>query len=215
MIRQLSATIALTAFLGGCATSQDDPNRKTKQGAAVGAAAGAVAGAVIGNQNDNNRTGAVVGAAVGAGIGAAIGRRMDQQQKELQQIEGVEVTRTAEDEINVELRNDVLFDVDKSNLRPDSRSMLSEMSEVFVRYNDTTINVEGHADSTGSDQHNQVLSEQRADSVTDYLVDRGVSGRRIVTRGYGEDRPKESNDSPDGRQLNRRVEIRVKANPSA
>ena len=214
MIQKMTAALSLAALLGGCATSQDDPNRKTKQGAAVGAAAGAVAGAVIGNQNDNNRTGAVVGAAVGAGIGAAIGRRMDQQQRELQQIEGVEVTRTAEDELNVELRNDVLFDVDKSNLRADSRSMLNEMSEVFVRYDDTTIYVEGHADSTGSDIHNERLSDDRAESVTDYLVDRGIKGSRIVTRGYGESRPKASNDTPDGRQLNRRVEIRVKANPA-
>lgn len=214
MTRKLTVLLISTLFLAAC-VSPDDPNQRAKRGAAIGAAAGAVAGAVIGNQSGDNRTGAVVGAAVGAGVGAAVGHRMDKQQQELQQIKGVEVTRPAEDELNVELKNDVLFDVDSSALRPDSQSMLKQLATVFMRYPDQTIAVEGHADSTGSEEHNQALSERRASSVSDYLVDSGVIASRIDSRGYGETRPKASNDTPEGRQLNRRVEIHVKAMPQS
>ena len=214
MFRKYSATALLIIFLAACA-STGDPNEKAKKGAATGAAVGAVAGAVIGNQSGSNRTGAVVGAVVGGAVGAAIGHRMDLQQKELQQIEGVEVTRPVNDELNVVVKNDILFDYDSAALRAESRDTISKMSDVFTRYADTTISVEGHADSTGSDAYNQTLSERRADSVRDYLIDHGVRSSRIISRGYGESRPVASNDTPDGRQLNRRVEIHVKANPEA
>ena len=212
-MKRASAALTLMIFLGAC-VSADDPNRRTKQGAATGAAVGAAAGAVIGNQSDERTTGAVAGAVVGAAVGAAIGRRMDQQQRELEQIEGVDVERTAEDELNVVVRNDVLFDVDRSTLRPESRTALREMAGVFARYTDTTIMIEGHADSTGPDDYNQRLSEQRARSVRDYLLDQGVAGSRLVARGYGETQPRASNATAEGRQLNRRVEINVRATPA-
>lgn len=212
-MKSLISALAISTMLVGCATTSDDENARAKRGAAIGAAAGAVAGAVIGNQSGNNRTGAVVGAAVGAGIGAAVGHRMDKQQEELQQIEGVQVTRTAEDELDVSLKNDVLFDFNSSALRPESRSTLSDMATVFARYPEQTISVEGHTDSVGSDTYNQNLSEKRADAVRDYLVDRGTPSSRIRAVGYGETHPKASNDTPEGRQLNRRVEIHVKADP--
>jgi len=210
MLQRLSAALLTVVVVAAC-VSPDDPNRRTKTGAGVGAATGAAAGAVIGNQSGNPRQGAVIGAAVGAGVGALIGRRMDQQQKELQQIEGVQVERTAEDELNVVLKNDVLFDVDSASLRSESRATLRDMSGVFSRYDDTRISVDGHADSTGEDNYNQGLSERRAVSVRDFLIDQGVSSSRVTARGWGESQPKASNSTADGRQLNRRVEIRVKA----
>lgn len=213
MLRRISTGLMVMVFVIAC-ISADDPNRRTKQGAAGGAAAGAVVGGVVGNQSGNPRQGAVIGAAAGAVVGGLIGRRMDQQQKELEQIEGVEVTRTAEDELNVVLHNDVLFDTDSAALRSASRSTLQDMAGVFDRYTDTTISVKGHADSTGSDDHNQDLSERRARSVRAYLIEQGVPGSRIIARGYGESQPKASNNTPEGRQLNRRVEIQVKANPA-
>lgn len=213
MLQRISTGLGVMVLSIACIAA-DDPNRRTKQGAGSGAAAGAVAGAVIGNQSGNPRQGAVIGAAAGAVVGGLIGRRMDQQQKELEQIEGVEVTRTAEDELNVVLRNDVLFDVDSAALRSASRSTLRDMAGVFDRYADTTISVAGHADSSGSDDHNQDLSERRARSVRAYLTEQGVPASRIVARGWGESQPKASNNTPEGRQMNRRVEIHVKANPS-
>src|SRR4051812_33951436 len=116
MIRKFAVLLMATLFVLAC-SSTDDPNAKAKSGAGIGAAAGAVAGAVIGNQSGNNRTGAVVGAAAGAAVGAAIGHRMDKQEQELRQIEGVEVTRPSEGQIDVRLTSDILFDTDSASLR--------------------------------------------------------------------------------------------------
>src|SRR5687767_1205341 len=125
--------IIIAVFAFACATTDGgtDPNRKTKRGAAIGAVIGGVAGAVIGNQSGSNRTGAVVGAAAGAAVGAAVGRRMDKQEQELRQIEGVEVTRPSEGEISVRLTNDILFDTDSYALRSASRSTLNELAGNF------------------------------------------------------------------------------------
>ncbi|HSP33038.1 MAG TPA: OmpA family protein [Thermoanaerobaculia bacterium] len=199
-----------TMFVAAC--SSTDPNAKAKEGAAVGAAAGAVAGAVVGNQaGGNNRTGAVVGAAAGAAVGAAIGHRMDKQEQELRQIPGVEVARPSEGQIDVRMTNDVLFDVDNATLRQESRATLRELATNLQRYPDELVDVEGHTDSTGTAQHNQVLSEERASSVRTFLVDNGVTSRSVTAVGYGETRPKASNSTPEGRQLNRRVEIHIRA----
>jgi outer membrane protein OmpA-like peptidoglycan-associated protein len=209
MIRKPAVLLLSVLFVYSCATTDDDPNKKAKRGAAIGAAAGAVVGAIIGNQSGNNRTGAVIGAAAGAAIGGAIGHDMDRQQQELSQIPGVEVTRPSENEIDVRLTSDILFDVDAFDLRGESRTTLRELADNFARYPQEHVTVEGHTDSTGSDEHNQLLSEQRADSVRDYLVEHGLPNPRVSSYGYGETRPKASNETPEGRQLNRRVEIHI------
>jgi outer membrane protein OmpA-like peptidoglycan-associated protein len=213
MIRKSFVIVLISVFAFACATTDGgtDPNKKTKRGAVIGAVIGGVAGAVIGNQSGSNRTGAVIGAAAGAAVGGAVGRRMDKQEAELRQIEGVEVTRPSEGEIAVRLTNDILFDTDSYALRSASRSTLNDLATNFRQYPDNRINVEGHTDSTGSDAHNQVLSENRAASVADYLIDQGVSSSKIVVYGFGESRPKTANDTAEGRQLNRRVEIHIQA----
>jgi outer membrane protein OmpA-like peptidoglycan-associated protein len=212
MIRKMSVLLLVTLFAVACAT---DPNAKAKRGAGIGAAAGAVAGAVIGNQSGNNRTGAVVGAAAGAAVGAAIGHRMDKQEQELRQIPGVEVTRPSEGQIDVKLTSDILFDVDSSSLRSESRATLRDLATNFQQYPDELIDVEGHTDSTGTSAHNATLSDNRANSVRTYLVDNGVTSRSITATGYGETRPKDSNATPEGRQLNRRVELHIRAVPQS
>lgn len=216
MVRKVTVLLLIALFISACATTNDtgsstDPNRKTKRGAAIGAVAGAIAGAVIGNQSGNNRTGAVVGAAAGAAVGAVVGRRMDKQEQELRQIEGVEVTRPSEGEINVRLTSDVLFDFNSAALRPASRDTLRDLANNFEQYPDNIILVEGHTDSVGSESYNQKLSEQRASNVADYLIDNGVRSSNVTVFGYGETRPKSSNDTAEGRQLNRRVEIHIRA----
>jgi len=214
MIRKSSVLLLATVFAFACATSQDDPNAKAKRGAGAGAAAGAVVGAIIGNQSGNNRTGAVVGGVIGAAVGAAVGHRMDQQQKELQQIPGVEVTRPSEGEIAVQLTNDILFDFNSSSLRSESRSTLSDLAANFQRYPDETVSVEGHTDNVGTSAINQSLSERRAYAVKDYLVSQGMPSSRITAIGFGETQPKATNSTPEGRQLNRRVEIHIRATQS-
>jgi outer membrane protein OmpA-like peptidoglycan-associated protein len=216
IIKKSFVLLLITVFAFACATSDTtDPNKKTKRGAAIGAVIGGVAGAIIGNQSGSNRTGAVIGAAAGAAVGGVVGRRMDKQEAELRQIEGVEVTRPSEGEISVRLTNDILFDTDSAALRGASRTTLNELAENFRQYPDNRIVVEGHTDSTGSDAHNQLLSENRAASVADYLIDSGVASSKIIVYGFGESRPKSSNDSAEGRQMNRRVEIHIQATQSA
>jgi outer membrane protein OmpA-like peptidoglycan-associated protein len=217
MIRNAVVVLVATLFAAACSStnSNEDPNAKAKRGAGIGAAAGAVAGAVIGNQAGANRTGAVVGAAAGAAIGAAIGHRMDKQEQELRQIPGVDVSRPSEGQIDVRITNDVLFDVDKYALRPESRATLRELATNLQRYPDELVDVEGHTDSTGTAEHNQILSEERANSVRTFLVENGVATRNVTAIGYGETRPKASNATPEGRQLNRRVEIHIRATQTA
>jgi len=209
MIRKTSILLLAALFAVGCATT--DPNQKTKQGAGAGAAAGAIVGAIIGNQSGNPRTGAVAGAIAGAAIGAGIGHRMDQQQKELAQIQGVEVSRPSEGEIAVNLTNDILFDFNSASLRPDSQQTLRDLASNFRNYPDEQVTIEGHTDSVGTPAYNQTLSQQRASAVSSYLTTEGVPAERITSIGYGETRPKASNDTPEGRQLNRRVEIHIRA----
>ena len=213
MFRKATVLVLIALFSFACATTDtgDDPNRKTKRGAAIGAVVGGVAGAVIGNQSGSNRTGAVIGAAAGAAVGAAVGRRMDRQEQELRQIEGVEVTRPSEGEISVRLEEAILFDVNSSALRSASRTTLTDLAKNFRQYPDNRIVVEGHTDSTGSDAHNQRLSEDRAANVADYLIGQGVAANSVIVYGYGESRPRSSNDTAEGRQMNRRVEIHIQA----
>lgn len=214
-MKQLIATL-LIALLATSAFAADNATRrdKTAKGAAIGGVAGAIAGAIIHNNrgSGNAKRGAVVGGVVGAATGAIVGAMMDKQERELRQIEGIDVARTDEDELRVTMRNEILFDIDSSSLRGASRDELAEMADVFNRYNDTTIVVAGHTDSTGSQSYNQRLSERRADSVAGYLQNQGVRGSRIDANGYGELRAKASNGTASGRQQNRRVEIYVRAN---
>lgn len=206
----LIALLAAPVFAADPATTRD----KTRKGAVIGGVAGAIAGAIIHNNrgSGNAKRGAVIGGVVGAASGAIVGAMMDKQERELRQIEGIDVARTDEDELRVTMRNEILFDYNSAALRGVSRDELAEMADVFNRYNDTTIVVAGHADSTGSESYNQRLSERRADSVATYLQNEGVRGARIDALGYGETQPKASNANASGRQQNRRVEIYVRAN---
>jgi outer membrane protein OmpA-like peptidoglycan-associated protein len=207
--------VLLAAFMSSAAFAQTvDPHAKAKKGAAIGAVAGAIAGAIIHNNrgSGNAKRGAVIGGVVGAATGAIVGAMMDKQERELRQIEGVDVARTSDDELRVTVRNEILFDFDSAALRSSSRDELREMASVFKKYGETTIDVQGHTDSTGSAAYNQRLSERRANSVSNYLEDLGVRGSRLDAYGYGESKPKSSNSTASGRQRNRRVEIYVRAN---
>lgn len=206
----LVTLLAVPAAFADVATERD----KTKKGAAIGAVTGAIAGAIIHNNRGkgNAKRGAVIGGVVGGAAGAIVGAMMDKQERELRQIEGIDVARTDDDELRVTVRNEILFDFDSSALRSSSRDELREMAEVFNKYRDTTIAVNGHTDSKGTTTYNQRLSQRRANAVSNYLDDLGISGSRIDASGYGESQPKSSNSSASGRQQNRRVEIFVRAN---
>lgn len=216
-MKKTMATLMMTLMFASTAVYAQDAsqtNDKTKKGAAIGGIAGAVVGAVIGNNRGHHsaKRGAAVGAIAGTAAGAIVGHMIDKQEKELRQIEGVNVQRTADDELNVTVNNDVLFDVNSSALRSASKSSLREMANVFEKYPETTIRVEGHTDSTGTAAYNERLSERRAASVKSYLSNLGVGSSRLRAIGYGESQPRATNGTASGRQLNRRVEIHIKAN---
>ena len=213
-MKKLIASI-LVAFMSTAAFADTASERdKTRKGAAIGGIAGAIAGAVIGNNRGHHsaKRGAVVGAVAGTAAGAIVGAMMDKQERELRQIEGIDVARTDNDELRVTVRNEILFDFDSAGLRSSSRDELREMASVFNKYNDTTIVVAGHTDSVGTAAYNERLSERRASTVANYLEDLGVRSSRIDSVGYGESKPKVSNGTASGRQQNRRVEIYVRAN---
>lgn len=214
-MKRILAVLLILTFSGSMLAADPATTRdKTRKGAVIGGIAGGVLGAVIGNNRGSGsaKRGAVVGAVAGTAIGAGIGVYMDRQERELRKIQGVDVQRTADDELNVVVKNEVLFDFNSSALRSTSKKSLREMARVFEKYSDTTINVEGHTDSIGSASYNKRLSLRRANRVASYLEAIGVDGGRLDTFGYGESQPRESNSTARGRQLNRRVEIHVKAN---
>jgi len=206
--------LALVVSLGGCAalTGGEDgyttKRDKTKKGAAIGAGAGAVLGAILGEGELDD---ILKGAAIGAGVGAGVGAYMDAQQEKLARIPGTTVERVGEDMLLVHFESDVLFAVDSATLNSQSRSALNEAAAVMVDFPKTAIISQGHTDSTGSEEHNQELSMRRARSVTNYLIGQGLDSERIVSMGYGEAHPIASNDTANGRSLNRRVDLLLKA----
>lgn len=212
-MRQFIASILVLMFVVPAAFAQVDNHAKAKRGAAIGGVAGAIVGGVLGNnRGSGSKRGAVIGGVVGGATGAIVGAMMDKQERELRQIEGVNVQRVNQDELKVTVKNDVLFDFNSANLRSASRDSLKDMADVFQKYPDTTIRVEGHTDSVGSAAYNQRLSERRSNSVAQYLEGLGVRSSRIDAIGYGKSQPRATNSTASGRQLNRRVEIHIKAN---
>lgn len=182
------------------------------KGAGIGAAVGA-AGALIKGKREADEI--LAGAAIGAVIGGGVGAYMDAQQEKLARIPGTEVERVDDNTLLVHFENDVLFDVDSSRVDSDGRQTLEDLAGVLEDYDKTAVVVQGHTDSTGSEEHNLELSERRAESVRRYLASLGVDPGRLATMGFGEDSPVASNDSESGRRQNRRVDIllRAKAGP--
>lgn len=207
-----SALLVLIAFTMGSSTLTSCQASNTQKGGAVGAAAGGALGAAIGSASDNTALGAIIGAGIGGTAGALIGRRMDKQAEELREdLEGAEVERVGEG-IKITFDSGLMFDVDSYTLRSATKTNLANLSTTLKKYENTNILIEGHTDATGSDNYNQNLSEQRAQSVTSYLLAQGIPSSRLTSMGYGESQPIASNETNAGRQQNRRVEVAIYAN---
>ena len=206
-IALLTSFILGSYFLSGCKSASN-----TAKGAGVGAAAGGAIGAAVGSASDNTAKGAIIGAAIGGAAGALIGRKMDKQAEELREdLEGAEVERVGEG-ILITFKSGLMFDVDSYRLRSATKDNLDEMVETLKKYPDTNLLIEGHTDATGTNEYNMTLSRNRANAVAKYLVDEGIRASRITAVGYGEERPKSTNDTAAGRQENRRVEVAIYAN---
>lgn len=188
----------------------DDPNARTKSGAVIGGLLGAAAGASVADGNDRFK-GALIGGAIGAGTGALIGQDLDRQAAELRGSlnSNISVTNTGEYLI-VNMPQDLLFAVDSAAVRPDLRADLNAVASSLLKYPNSTIQVIGHTDNTGTAAYNQDLSQRRAVSVASILRESGVPGGRIAAFGRGEDQPIASNLTPEGRAQNRRVEIIIR-----
>jgi outer membrane protein OmpA-like peptidoglycan-associated protein len=181
---------------------------KTLKGAGIGAGAGALGAVLVGKRAADE---ILIGAAIGAAAGAGVGAYLDAQEERLGRIPGTTVERIENDTLMVRFDSDLLFDVNSARPIAQSLTTLGEVADVLVRYPKTAVVVQGHTDSTGSETHNQELSERRALAVKDLLMDRGVGSARLAAIGHGELYPVASNNLDDGRRRNRRVTILLKA----
>ncbi|MBI1250247.1 MAG: OmpA family protein [Alphaproteobacteria bacterium] len=214
MIRAL--TLGALAFaVAACTTTDPYSGERVPNRTGTGAIAGAVGGAAIGTlAGGNDRRNAIIGAGIGALAGAAVGNYMDRQEAALREQlrnSGVGVTRTAEDEILLNLPSDITFGFNQDTVQSQFLPTIQQVAGTLGQYPSTTVDIIGHADSVGTDEYNQNLSERRAMNVASVLVANGVQRPRVAAYGYGETAPIADNGTPDGRARNRRVEIRLKA----
>lgn len=210
-MKVLIAVLCTALFVTACA---GDPNRRTKIGTGIGAVIGGLAGSQLGDKSGTN---AAIGAAIGALAGGGAGRYMDKQKQELDQKLAAEqardvlhITRLNGDALKIGVASDASFAVDSSSLSQGAQGTFNTIANVLKDYDKTAIHVVGHTDSTGSDQHNLELSQQRAQSVASFLTGRGVNSQRVLTWGRGESEPIATNDTAEGRAENRRVDIVIK-----
>ena len=206
-----SFAVATLMATSACVTDPNTGERKVSR-TAIGGVGGVLVGGLLGGLI-GGKTGRIVGAGIGGVAGGVVGYKMDQQIKTLREQtsgSGVDVTETDGGRaILVNLPDGVTFDVGSATLRPSFRATLDKVAASMMQYPDSLIDVYGHTDSTGSDVFNQRLSEQRAATVMNYLISRGVPASRLRSQGFGESMPVASNDTTDGRARNRRVEIKI------
>lgn len=206
-----AGAIGLAASMA-TACAVDDPNRRAKTGAAIGA----LAGAVLGHQVDG-KNGRFFGAVLGGIAGGSVGGYMDDQQAELerqlaaeQAAKTLSISRMPDGSLRVGIASEASFDVGSSNVRSDARATYNKIANILVDYDQSIIHIVGHTDSTGTNEFNQGLSEDRARSVANTMSGQGVPSDRMRTEGRGENEPVASNATAEGRRKNRRVDIVIK-----
>lgn len=203
--KKTMATLLLaTSLLGAC--SSTTTNEKTS-GTVKGAAAGALIGQLVGKDTKGTLIGAGIGALAGLGWGAY----KDAQYKEfLNALNSTNITVTNnKDNINLRLPGESSFKSGSAVLNGGFYAPLNSIAYIMNKYPETKIQVSGYTDNTGNPNSNLNLSLQRAQSVANYLAAQGVSPSRISSIGYGDRNPVASNATPEGRALNRRVEINI------
>ncbi len=218
-MKRISILALITLFASGTMLMSCDAvqnTNKTQRGAVIGTAGGAVIGGILGNnigKGGNGALGAVLGGVVGGVTGGIIGNKMDKQAREIDDIvPGAQVERVGEG-IKLTLKeNAVRFNTNKSSLTATAQANLDKLVSVFQQYPDTDIKIYGYTDITGPADYNLTLSGERAASVKDYLIGKGLKASRFQTTGLGIADPISSNDTEQGRSENRRVEFAITAN---
>ncbi len=211
----LFLSIIISVGFSGCKATQNANNKQ--KGAVIGAASGAILGAIIGEKagkGGKGGEGAVIGGVVGGTVGVLIGNRMDKQAQEIQEeIPGATVERIDDGiVVTFDENSGVYFDTNKYNINADSQITLDKLTGILKENPDTNVLVVGHTDSVGSEEYNMELSRKRAQSVTDYFISKNLLPTRFETSWYGETKPTNDNNTPEGRAKNRRVNVVIVPN---
>ena len=209
MKRAFASGIVLSLLVTGCAKPWTD----TEKGAVIGAGAGAAVGALA---SKNRTKGALIGAVGGGIAGGLVGNYMDKQKQDLDKslakerdAGSITVVKQDDHSVKVTMTGQTAFDTGSSNIKPAFNSTMDKLADIVTRYGKTSLTVVGHTDNKGTTNNNQKLSEARAHAVGQYLRDKGVKEIRVVEIGKGEVEPRATNDTEEGRRMNRRVEILV------
>ncbi len=218
-MKKITLALVVAVALSGCqatqrqnaTTGETETNSATK-GALLGALAGAAVGLASGDDAKERRQRALIGAAGGAAVGGGVGYYFDQQEAALRKEllnSGVQVERVGENQLLLRLENGIGFATNSYQLDSSIHNTLRGVARILVEYPETSLVIDGHTDSTGSDTTNQILSERRAESVRSFLISQNVAAGRAIARGNGERYPLCSNETSTGRACNRRVEIQI------
>lgn len=215
MLKKLVPTMLLSTCLLTACMPQTNTGKGTLYGSGGGAAVGAILGQAIGHDTEATLWGAAIGAALGGAAGAGTGHMMDNQEQEMRQAlansKAASVQREG-DLLSVMFKSDMTFDFNSATVKPGLYSEMDRVANIMQRYPQTLIRVEGHTDSVGSETYNMELSRRRAQAVSNLLDQRYVNRQRIKIIGFGEAYPIASNNTESGRQMNRRVEIKIAPN---
>ena len=208
--------LVMAIVVSACATDQYGQRRPltdAQRGAIIGAATGAAVGGIA---SKDKKKGILVGAIGGGLAGTAVGSYMDKQKQDLEKVlapernvGSIQVEKLNGDILRIIMTDQTAFDFNSARIKPAFQSTMDKVANVVNRYGKTYLIIVGHTDSVGSAQYNQRLSEQRAQAVARYFSGRGVIPERLDAEGKGESAPRASNATPDGRRLNRRVEVYI------
>ena len=196
--------IGLAALAGLSACTSETQTSRAQRGSIAGGTAGAVAGIAVGGTKAT-----LIGGAVGAAVGGLIGHELDAQQRDLEATvgaNGATITNTGA-QLIVVLPEAITFGSSSSDLRQSSAKDIGAISASLQKYPNSRVRVIGHTDETGPTAFDQTLSERRAQAVTNVLLASGTPSSRVETFGIAYKQPIAGNDTPEGRALNRRVEI--------
>lgn len=211
-IKLFSLVLCLGIVMAGC--------NNTQKGAAIGTGGGALLGAIVGKLAGNTAVGAAVGGAVGAGAGAIIGNRMDKVKKQAEAVQNAQVQEVTDanglQAVKVTFDSGILFPTSSSTLQASAQTSLIQFANVLKQNTDADVAIQGYTDNDPwkgktaeqSVQANLNLSQQRAQSVSTFLIGQGVSGSQIKSvQGFGESNPVADNSTAAGKAQNRRVEV--------
>lgn len=210
-LKKFVALAAISTVMASCTTTDPYTGEERTSRAVQFGAIGTVVCGLIGAAESGKRA---RNAAAGCGaIGVGVGAYMDAQESELREelaSTGVRVERNG-DRLDLVMPGNITFETDEYRVKPEFYPVLDSVARVLAKYEDTTMQVYGHTDSTGDSSYNYQLSDRRATSVSNYLASQGISQSRLLAQGLGPDQPIASNSSASGRALNRRVELQIHA----